>query len=328
MPKRQSNYHGLLIVDKPGRTARGLLEPPALRADDLPTSHDVVQMARRWSQQRRVGHTGTLDPMASGVLVLCLGRATRLSEYYQNHDKEYVAEICLGVATDTYDATGQVTARSSLPRLTEKDIEAVLVRFHGEILQAPPLFSALKYQGERLYRKARRKEQLVVNARKVIFHTIDLLSYAPPDRLKLRIICSAGTYIRSLAHDIGQAFGTHAYLDHLRREAAGLIRLRDAHTVQTIEEAASRKNLSSLILPVGAKLSMPTISPNRDELQRLGFGQSVKLQTPPELLPETLALALDQNEGVAGVIRLLERAEPAHLAAVWKAEKWLVHRQC
>jgi tRNA pseudouridine55 synthase len=143
-----SQYNGLLIVDKPGRMrnvgqahpipkSESAAAPNARR--ELPTSHDVVQQIRRWSRERRIGHTGTLDPMASGVLVLCLGVATRLVEYYQRHDKRYYAEIVLGAATDTYDALGRVTHQSSVPALDESQIEAALNQFRGEIKQLPIL---------------------------------------------------------------------------------------------------------------------------------------------------------------------------------------------
>lgn len=162
---------GLLVVDKPGLAVG---ESPA--GIDLPTSHDVVQRVRRWSGQRRIGHTGTLDPMASGVLVLCLGAATRLVEYYQGHDKEYLACIELGTVTDTYDACGQVVERRPVGRLEADGVEALLATFRGEIQQRPPIFSALKQGGESLHRKARRGEEIRVESRPVTVHRLELLS--------------------------------------------------------------------------------------------------------------------------------------------------------
>jgi len=144
---------GLLVIDKPGLDG----DVANSAGIDLPTSHDVVQRVRRWSRQRRIGHTGTLDPMASGVLVLCLGNATRLVEYYQGHDKEYTACVTLGSTTDTYDRLGEVTARHNVGPLEPDTIEGTLDHFRGEILQRPPVYSALKQGGESLHRKARRR---------------------------------------------------------------------------------------------------------------------------------------------------------------------------
>ena len=163
-----TDLHGILLVDKPGRP-----HPPA-GADEpvsaqLPTSHDIVQRVRRWSRQRRIGHTGTLDPMASGLLVLCLGVATRLAEYYQGHDKTYEACVTLGRATDTYDAVGRTVAQASVPPLTDADVENALAAFRGQIAQEPPVYSALKQGGESLHRKARRGETVIVAPRTLRF---------------------------------------------------------------------------------------------------------------------------------------------------------------
>lgn len=335
MAKREPNYHGILIVDKPGRLTKGLgmsndITSPAPSAEhlpsaqqnsrqrngrdskELPTSHDIVQMARRWCQQKRVGHTGTLDPMASGVLVLCLGSSTRLVEYYQNHSKQYYAEICLGFATDTYDAVGKVTAAAAVPPFTPNDIEAVLADFRGEILQTPPLFSAIKQGGESLHRKARRGESVAIEPRRVTFHQIDLLDFTPPDRLHLRIVCSAGTYIRSLAHDVGEALHNHGYLDVLRREAAGSFTQAQAYTPNQIALAVENGTLAELILPAGFGLTMPTIHLSVEEIQRFGYGQTVLLNSQEFHEPQSgsLAMARDStNNEFVGIIRRLSVLE-------------------
>ena len=196
MPRRENHLHGLLLVNKPGlqqlagngylhtphpstKVQQPLANPVTSADKEIPrlyTSHDIVQLVRRWSGQRRIGHTGTLDPMASGLMVLCLGQATRLVEYYQGHDKSYLAEITLGRATDTYDAVGQTVTTLSVPALTESAIEEVLASFQGDILQVPPIYSALKQGGESLHRKARRGEEVTVAARPVKMHQIHLLA--------------------------------------------------------------------------------------------------------------------------------------------------------
>jgi tRNA pseudouridine55 synthase len=285
-------------------------------------------MVRRWSGQRRIGHTGTLDPMASGVLVLCLGQATRLAEYYQGHDKTYAAEVALGTATDSYDATGQVTAHTAVPPLNDTQIETALARFHGLIAQTPPVFSALKQAGETLYAKARRGETVEVAPRPVTIYHLELLAWRPPDRLALRIRCSAGTYIRSLAHDIGQALGTVAHLAMLRREVAGAFTLDHAHPLPAVEQAAAAGRLAELLLPPGAGLHLPVLLVETEAARRLGHGQQVAvpaalLDGPPP--PGGLAQALDAGGALLGIVRWLGPADQTGKpeSFLWKAEKWL-----
>ena len=206
MSSAEGQFHGLLIVDKPGLPFHlpgnpgDIVQLQSPHSNRLPTSHDIVQRVRRLSGQRRIGHTGTLDPFASGVLVLCLGQATRLVEYYQGHDKQYLAEVVLGTATDTYDSTGAVTAQSSVPNLPTALIEQALDNFRGSIMQTPPAYSALKQDGESLHAKARRGEEIALVARPITFYAIRLLSFRPPNRLWIEVHSSSGAYIRSLAN--------------------------------------------------------------------------------------------------------------------------------
>jgi tRNA pseudouridine55 synthase len=315
-----------LVVDKPGLDTSG--QDPAR----LLTSHDVVQRVRRWSGQRRIGHTGTLDPFASGVLVLCLGQATRLVEYYQGHAKTYVAEIALGVATDTYDAVGQIVAEAPVPPLDEAAIAAALDVWRGDILQTPPAYSAIKLAGEALYAKARRGETVDIAPRPVTIHRLDLLTWSPrPEgarRLTLRVLCSAGTYVRSLAHDLGRTLGTVAHLARLRREAAGSFTLADSHPLAAIEAAAQRGDLSGLVLPPGTGLALPRLRVDADTARRLGHGQQVASTAPLQgaLGPDGLAaiyLAADagaSETALAGIVRCLNSSDSTE--RLWKAEKW------
>ena len=225
---------------------------------------------RRLSGQRRIGHTGTLDPMASGVLVLCLGITTRLVEYYQGEDKRYYAEVALGHATDTYDAEGTVTATWLPCRPCPNRMWSVLSRsFAARSLQTPPAYSAIKQEGEALYARARRGETVTVEARQVTFHRIDLIAFRPPDRLLLAIECSAGAYIRSLAHDLGRSLGTLATLEALRREAAGLFSLADASTLEQIESAVAHGTLADLLRKPGDGLPLPLVHLPSELLRRL-----------------------------------------------------------
>ena len=324
-PTRDSPFHGLLIVDKPSEPVPGSSDA----GGRAPTSHDVVQMVRRWSGQRRIGHTGTLDPLASGVLVLCLGQATRLVEYYQSHDKQYYAEIALGAATDTYDAAGAITAAAPAPLLDRGRLDQVLMQFRGEILQTPPAYSAIKQQGEALHRKARRGDLVQVEPRRVIIRQLDLLDYEPGCRISLRVVCSAGAYIRSLAHDIGRALDSYAHLAVLRREAAGPFGLAEAHTLESVRAASEAGQLASLLHPPGYGLKLPTLHFDADALTRLGYGQVVSLAQPlhagqaAECANGQLAQVYTADRDFAGIVRCLGPGEAAHEGCLWKAEKWL-----
>lgn len=317
MAKQIVHTNGLLIVDKPGLP---LSADPAA-SPRLPTSHDIVQRVRRLSGQRRIGHTGTLDPMASGVLVLCLGIATRLVEYYQGHDKRYLAEICLGRETDTYDAMGTVVAQQPVPELDREQIEAALRTFVGEIDQTPPVYSALKQDGESLHRKARRGESVEVASRRVTVHSLELIEVRSAERVLVRVHCSAGTYVRSIAHDLGQALGTCAHLSYLRREAVGDIEEQEAHTLEEIEEVAARGELSTLLQPSGAALDLPQIVLDSASIERIGYGQKVWLAVDPALEGD-LVQSIDVRGQLLGILRILERAEVS-TQALFKAEKWL-----
>ncbi|MCE7987696.1 MAG: tRNA pseudouridine(55) synthase TruB [Caldilinea sp. CFX5] len=326
VPRRESHYHGLLIVDKPGLPAPPAQPQPEGSAVATPprlhTSHDIVQLVRRWSGQRRIGHTGTLDPMASGVLVLCLGQATRLVEYYQGHDKQYYAEITLGAATDTYDRMGAVVAESPVPPLTVTAIEAALATFRGEIRQLPPIYSALKQEGESLHHKARRGETVTVEPRPVTIHQLQLIDFRPPDQITLRVRCSAGTYIRSLAHDLGLALQTHAHLSALRREAAGPFALADAHTLAAVEAAGQAETLEKLLLPLGYGLPLPELKLDAEASRRLGHGQVVALPNPATQPLPSLAKGVTSEGVLLGILHALQPASAGNGEYLWKADKW------
>jgi tRNA pseudouridine55 synthase len=309
----QTDLHGLLVVDKPGFD-------PANPGARLWTSHDVVARTRRWSGQRRIGHTGTLDPMASGVLILCLGQATRLVEYYQGHDKRYRALVALGRATDTYDATGQVVEDAPVPPLSDAQIEVALASFRGDIMQTPPIYSALKQEGEALYAKARRGEEVTVAARPVTIHQLELVERTATT-LTLDVTCSAGTYIRSLAYDLGHGLGTVAHLAELRRSAAGGFGLDDAYTLPEIEAAVEAGTLAGLLLPLGVGLGLPCLTVDETIALRLSQGQRVLIEgAAAHDNVRDLALAQSAEGAALGIVRCLESQDNMRL---WKAEKWL-----
>ncbi|MGH2831085.1 MAG: tRNA pseudouridine(55) synthase TruB [Actinomycetota bacterium] len=213
--------NGLLIVDKPAGK----------------TSHDVVAICRRLLGERRIGHAGTLDPDATGVLVLGVGRATRLLQYLEAHDKTYRATAVFGVETTTQDSAGDVVARADASGITPRAVEAALEQFRGEIDQVPPMVSAVKVGGERLYRKARRGEDVERPARRVVVHEFELESFDPP---AFRIRCSKGTYVRTLVHDLGAALGVGAHVATLRRTAVGPFVETDAVSLDAVGPASVR----------------------------------------------------------------------------------------
>ncbi len=228
----ESPLHGILLIDKPSGW----------------TSHDVVARARRITGQRRIGHTGTLDPMATGLLVLCLGNATRLVEYITGHDKRYSGEIALGVTTTTADAEGEPTATRPVPPLDEATLRAIEQRFSGDLQQAPPAFSAIKVDGRRAYDLARQGELSELPPRPVRIHSLRLTTIAP-GRLSIEVHCGAGTYVRSLARDIGEVIGCGGHLAALRRHSAGPFSLATAITLEQLQEYAGGGELPGLLIP-------------------------------------------------------------------------------
>jgi len=223
---------GILNLDKP----QGL------------TSHDVVARVRKVAGQRRVGHAGTLDPMATGVLIVCLGRATRVVEYLMASQKIYRARVCLGVVTTTFDTEGEIVEEHPVT-VDRATAEAALDSFRGPILQVPPMYSALKRDGKPLYQLARQGVSVEREARPVEIGELKLTHWDPPE-LTLRVVCSPGTYIRSLAHDLGQALGCGAHLSALVRLASGDFRLQDAIAVERL----TADTLPTLLLPIDAAL--------------------------------------------------------------------------
>jgi tRNA pseudouridine55 synthase len=251
---------GFLNVDKPSGS----------------TSHDVVAVVRRGANLRRVGHAGTLDPLASGVLVLAVGQAARLTEYLLTSDKEYTADLVLGITTDTYDAEGQVTARKPVPTgLDRARVEQVLPRFLGEIDQVPPVYSALKVRGKPAYARVRAGESVSLKARRITIRDIGVMSFEPP-HLRLAVSCSAGTYIRSLAHDLGQALGTGAMLGGLTRTASGRFRIADSVALQDLAAGFADGSWQDHLLPAGFALAgMPQVVLDDDQVENIRHGRAI-----------------------------------------------------
>lgn len=251
---------GVLVVDKPV----GL------------TSHDVVQIIRRGTGIRRAGHTGTLDPRASGVLVVLIGPAVRLSEYVSASDKRYQATIRLGSSTDTYDAEGTIMGEStSVLDITEEMFTEVLQQFVGEIEQVPPPYSAVKVKGRKAYDMARKGEDVQLEPRKIQVYTLEVLEWAPPE-VVVDVYCSSGTYVRSLANDLGEELGCGAHLIGLRRTKSGRFTLRDAVPLRRLQEAFDAGEWYRQLIPAAEALAdWPLVELSPDDVELIRHGHRV-----------------------------------------------------
>lgn len=276
---------GLLLVDKPVG----------------PTSHHIVHRVRLGSGVRKVGHAGTLDPRASGLLVLCLGPATRLSEYLSTNSKRYEAVVRFGASTRTYDSDGEVVSRSSdIP--TREQIEAVLPSFTGEILQAPPPFSALKVSGERAYVLARAGKDVDLEPRLITIYALRLQDYQPPD-LALEVESSAGTYIRSLAHDLGSRLGCGGYLAALRRTKAGPFSLEQAVSTEQLERAFQGGTWRDHLRPASEALpGFEHVSLTPEQVDRVKRGHRI----PAGEGSSGMACGLDPDGDLVAILQAVE----------------------
>ena len=289
---------GILLVDK----------PPGM------TSHDVVDRIRRAADMRKVGHTGTLDPSATGLLILCLGQATRLSEHLTRLDKVYEGDMRLGIETDSYDMDGSVIEERDIPELEPEEIQAVFDEYTGDILQVPPMVSAVKVGGERLYKKARKGEVVEREARPVTVSEFALICYEAP-LATFRVRCTRGTYVRALCHEVGLKLGCGAALDSLRRTAVGKHSVENALPVDSF---VSRADVESRLLPIDDALELPEIKVNRSGERMISRGSPLGRR---DLMSECPAeadwiqiksqhgklLALGQIEREHGAVQLLPR---------------------
>jgi tRNA pseudouridine55 synthase len=252
-----------------------------------PTSHDIIDRVRGLTGIRRVGHAGTLDPMATGVLLVCIGKATRVSEYLMAGQKVYRARVRLGITTDTYDVEGQVVASASVDDVTRAEVEATLTRFRGAIEQVPPMYSALKHKGERLHRLARQGVEVKREPRQVEISRLALTEWEPPE-CTLEVTCSPGTYVRALAHDLGQALGCGAHLTGLVRLASGRFRLEDSVTLDVFAQAAAEGRWTDLLHPVDAALAhFPALHLDAEAARWLCSGRAIV--APPAGHPPRVA---------------------------------------
>jgi tRNA pseudouridine55 synthase len=244
------------------------------------TSHDVVDAARRWFGTHQVGHLGTLDPLATGVLPLAVRSATKLVPFLESGDKVYVGTIRLGEDTDTLDAEGAVLRRHEGPLPDEAAVRAALAGFAGEIEQVPPMFSAVKKDGVPLHRLARQGREVDRPAKKVRIDRLELRSYRAPD-VEVEVACSAGTYVRVLASDLGARLGCGGYLRDLCRTRSGPFALAEAATADDLTAEAERGDVDRRIIPAVNVLGFPVLQLNAEEVLRVTHGGEITSQGPP-----------------------------------------------
>jgi tRNA pseudouridine55 synthase len=268
---------GVLVIDKP----EGM------------TSHDVVDRVRSWAKQRRVGHLGTLDPLATGVLPIALGEATKLSQLLTLGQKGYAGRIRLGVDTATYDREGEVLRESSGPWPEREELEKALDPFRGDIEQVPPPYSAVKRGGEAAYLRARRGEEVELEPRKVTLHELEVTAYDPPF-VSLKVICSAGTYLRSLAHDLGRGLGIGGTPWDLRRTRSGPF---------SIDRAVSLEDLDSLgperVIPLAAATGLPTYEVDAGVARKVSQGVQLGRHQVRGAIPQGLLQLVHKGRLVA-----------------------------
>lgn len=274
---------GVLVVDKPV----GL------------SSHDVVQIIRRGTGIRRIGHTGTLDPRASGVLVVLIGPAVRLSEFVSAEDKRYQATIRLGSSTDTYDSEGTPSAEVDVDVSRER-FDELLLSYVGEIEQIPPAYSAIKVQGKKAYEMARRGEEVKLEPRIINVHSLEILEWELPE-VVVDVHCSSGTYVRSLAHDIGEELGVGGHLAGLRRTKSGHFTLRDSVSLRQLRDEFEAGTWAQHLIPAAEALGdWPAVTLDEDMLKKVRNGNRI----PAEAGVSGQARALSEEGDLVAIIEV------------------------
>lgn len=269
--------NGILVVNKP--TGK--------------TSHQVVSAARKWTGIRKIGHAGTLDPDVTGVLPLFIGWTTRLVEFLMDQPKSYRAKMRIGFSTTTQDASGDIVEQVDRAHVKEADVEKVIASFIGTITQIPPIYSALKIQGQRAYDLARAGETPTMQPRQVLIYSLQVLSMdldAAHPMVEFDVTCSKGTYIRTLCQDIGAHLGYPAHMTHLVRTRTGPFELSDAHAWDVLEQAAQDGTIQELLAdPIKAVEHLPRLEVNQEQAIKVSYGQPLPID------PKTNSFAMGQN---------------------------------
>jgi tRNA pseudouridine55 synthase len=270
---------GILVIDKP----EGM------------TSAAVVSRVKKMLGVRKIGHTGTLDPFATGILICCVNRATRISQFFLHGDKTYEGVLCLGTETDSQDRTGNITAVREVVTLSDQDLKRAVLKFKGTVRQNPPVYSALKHQGVPLYKLAREGRPVQKPPREVFIYDLDILEIALPD-VRFRVSCSSGTYIRTLAADIGGVLGCGGHLKALRRTESSGFTLNDSLTLEELKRFGESGNVEGRVIPMSRVLThIPLHEADEQLAQRIRTGIQVSDRDIP--IPET-----GKNEGYLRVM--------------------------
>ena len=267
--KRGRDIHGVFLLDKP----QGM------------SSNDIMQKVKRIFQANKAGHTGALDPLATGMLPICLGEATKFSQFLLDADKRYLVTAKLGERTDTSDAEGQIVETHEV-KVKTPEILTALEQFRGDILQVPTMFSALKHNGKPLYEYARQGITVEREARPITIFELNFIEYNAP-YLTLEVHCSKGTYIRTLVDDLGEVLGCGAHVTMLRRTAVAdypTEKMLDWHALQSLAEQQDLSLLDALLLPMDTAVAkLPALTLNESQTQGIGFGQRIKFDNPNRL---------------------------------------------
>ncbi len=289
MQQKDASLNGILVIDK----------PPGL------SSARVVSIVKRLLRAQKVGHAGTLDPFATGVLIVCVNQATRLARFWLNSAKTYQAELYLGIETDTQDPTGTVTSISETVDVSEVTVRAVMKSFVGTMNQAPPVYSALKHQGVPLYRLARKGEPFQKPARQIQIYQLEILDIALP-LVRFEVSCSAGTYIRTLCADIGNILGCGGHLKNLRRTASSGYAIADAISLSELEELARSGDVDRHLIGMAEALpDMVSFQADKALTDKLKYGMMITTAdvSPSCLLPgETLIKIIDGNNRLVSIL--------------------------
>ncbi len=301
--------NGIVVINKPA----GL------------TSHQVVKEIRTIFPGVKVGHSGTLDPIATGILTVCLGKATRIAEYIMELPKVYRAGIALGEVTDTDDSAGEVIEQIPVSVFTQEQVEEIVQGFEGEIEQTPPAYSAVKYQGKPLYHWTRRGREVPRQARKAYVYRIELLDYNPESKphLIIEVECSKGTYIRTLAADLGRVTGTGGHLYFLERSAVGPMSLNNAYTPEELKELAAEGRSDDAVLPMDFALrQFPALSLDERRVTFLKNGRPVDLD-PDEMAGEISTGKPVRIYDTSARFKALARADQQAAGTMLKTLKYL-----
>lgn len=269
------------------------------------TSHDVVAILRRKLGTKKIGHTGTLDPIATGLLPMCIGRATKLSQYISDLGKAYIADLEFGKETSTYDSEGEVINISDKQIFTKEEIIKELNKFKGEILQIPPIYSAIKVDGKKLYEYAREGKNVEIKARKVSINDIKLLELNR-NRAKIYIDCSKGTYIRSIVHDLGRNLGTYAFMTDLKRDKVGNLSIEQTIDISDIDKYSKEELYNFIIKPEDVLDTLPSFVVDENIRFRLINGQRINvkdIKDSEKIQDNTLTLVFNNNDFLGLALR-------------------------